>query len=231
MRPVTVDDAQLFALLDRHAPWRACALVPSLSAWHAADELPLWQALERALGQTLDPPFFAVPWPGAQGLARAILDGVVDVVGRAVVDVGAGSGLAAAAAARMGASRVLALERDPLAVRAARELARRNGVAIDSACADALAPRSGAAANARADAIGDAAVILAGDVVYGEQQRDAFAAALMGWRAHGREVIVADSGRPFFDPRGLEPLCAFDVDTPVTLDGKAQRTVTVYRAR
>lgn len=216
-----MDDARLFfALLDEHAPWRPTSLVPSLSAWHADDELPLWQALEAATSTKIDPPFFAVAWPGAQGLARAIEDGVVDVKGRCVVDVGAGSGIASAAAARAGA-RVTALDVDALAVRASVELARRHGASIEARVADALRA---------ADEVRDADVVFAGDLIYGEALRDAFRAALAAWQKQKRVVIVADSGRPFFDATGLTRLVAYDVDTPRVLDGKSKRTVTLYRA-
>ena len=48
--------------------------------------------------------------------------------GDAVLDLGTGSGILAIAAARLGAGRVLALDVDPQAVKAARENAARNGV-------------------------------------------------------------------------------------------------------
>jgi ribosomal protein L11 methyltransferase len=48
--------------------------------------------------------------------------------GERVVDVGTGSGILAIAAARLGAARVLAVDSDPVAVRAARENVARNGV-------------------------------------------------------------------------------------------------------
>lgn len=48
--------------------------------------------------------------------------------GEAVLDLGTGSGILAIAAARLGAGRVLALDVDPQAVKAARENAARNGV-------------------------------------------------------------------------------------------------------
>jgi ribosomal protein L11 methyltransferase len=48
--------------------------------------------------------------------------------GQAVLDVGTGSGILAIAAARLGASHVLALDTDPLAVQIARENVARNYV-------------------------------------------------------------------------------------------------------
>lgn len=56
-----------------------------------------------------------------------LLDGVVEV-GDRILDVGAGSGILAIAAARLGASDVLAIEGDPLACEAMRENVDRNGV-------------------------------------------------------------------------------------------------------
>ena len=48
--------------------------------------------------------------------------------GMEVLDLGTGSGILALAAARLGAGSVLALDTDPLAVKAARENVRRNGL-------------------------------------------------------------------------------------------------------
>lgn len=48
---------------------------------------------------------------------------------KTILDVGTGSGILAVAAAKLGATKVHAVDIDPLAVEAARETARRNGVA------------------------------------------------------------------------------------------------------
>jgi len=61
------------------------------------------------------------------GLEALSDDGLLD--GRRVLDVGSGSGILALAALGLGASRVTAVDRDPLAVEATRRNARRNGVA------------------------------------------------------------------------------------------------------
>ena len=59
-----------------------------------------------------------------------------DLRGHAVIDIGTGSGVLAIAAARLGASRVVAVDDDADAVQAARENVRRNDVAIDVLVAD-----------------------------------------------------------------------------------------------
>jgi ribosomal protein L11 methyltransferase len=58
----------------------------------------------------------------------ALLDGRVDP-GSRVLDVGAGSGILAIAAAHLGAAKVLALESDPVSCEAARRNVEANGVA------------------------------------------------------------------------------------------------------
>ncbi len=52
-----------------------------------------------------------------------------DVANKTVLDVGTGNGILAVAAAKLGAAKVHAVDIDPLAVEAARETVRRNGVA------------------------------------------------------------------------------------------------------
>ena len=53
----------------------------------------------------------------------------VELAGRQVIDVGTGSGVLAIAAAKLGASSVVAMDEDPEALRNARENVERNGVA------------------------------------------------------------------------------------------------------
>src|SRR4051812_37094510 len=61
-------------------------------------------------------PYWAYYWAGGLALARYVLDHPEIVAGRRVLDLGAGSGLVAIAAAKAGAGAVIAAEVDPYAV-------------------------------------------------------------------------------------------------------------------
>lgn len=213
-------DTRLIALLDTHAPWRPIDLVPELSAWQAHDELPLWQALEVEAGCALPPPFFCVAWPGSQALASAMAIGTIDVRGARVADIGAGSGLASAAAMAAGAASVRAFDIDPLALRAARELGRRHGVVIETSTVDPLAEPT---------ALADIDIIVAGDLIYQDMQRPPLARAVEAWQRRST-VVLADSGRPFFESGGLRLVCVTMVRTSSVVDGTNERTVRVYRS-
>lgn len=210
----------VIALLDRHAPFSPCALVPELSAWHTDDEVALWQALEAEAGGPVEVPYFAIAWPSAQVVARALLDGRLEVRGLKVADVGCGSGLVACAAMRAGAREALALDVDARAVDAARELGRRHGVVVEARALDPLA-RPGDV---------DAEVIFCADLVSREAQRAPFAAAVATWRSRHARVVLADSGRPFFHPQGLPLLFAARVPLTSAVDGAGEREVRVFGA-
>lgn len=93
---------------------------------------PPWRedaAADGALAVTIDPGrAFGTGQHATTRLCLAALDRLVRP-GDAVLDVGAGSGILAIAAARLGAARALALDTDPEAVAAARANAVRNGLA------------------------------------------------------------------------------------------------------
>jgi predicted nicotinamide N-methyase len=76
------------------------------------------------------PAYWAFCWASGQVLARWLLDNPQQVRGRTVLDFGCGSGVAAIAAARAGAARVLACDLDPDAVLATRINAGLNGVEL-----------------------------------------------------------------------------------------------------
>jgi ribosomal protein L11 methyltransferase len=92
---------------------------------------PSWATCEVAAGDTvieIDPgmAFGTGQHPTTAMCLRALEERLRP--GGAALDLGAGSGILAIAAARLGAERVLALDTDPQAVKAARENAAANGV-------------------------------------------------------------------------------------------------------
>ena len=123
---------------------------------HLADEAhDLWHRTEEELQAIgLPPPFWAFAWAGGQGLARHVLDNPGLVEAKRVLDFAAGSGLVAIAAAKAGASHVLAADIDPFCAAAVRLNAQANGVAVDFTADDLVG------------ATGDWDVVLAGDVFY-----------------------------------------------------------------
>lgn len=75
---------------------------------------------------------------GAHPTTRASIELLAALERGSVLDAGCGSGVVAIAAARLGFARVVALDLDPVAVDAARENVRRNGVDVDVREADVL---------------------------------------------------------------------------------------------
>lgn len=76
------------------------------------------------------PPYWAYAWGGGAVLALYLEDHPEAVAGKSVLDFGAGSGLVGIAAAKAGASRIFAIEPDPIARVALRLNAVANGVDI-----------------------------------------------------------------------------------------------------
>lgn len=84
-------------------------------------------------------PYWARPWGGGLALARHVLDHPETVAGQCVLDLGAGSGLVAIAAALAGARETRAADIDPYAITATRLNAAANGVAVETTLGDLTA--------------------------------------------------------------------------------------------
>lgn len=78
-----------------------------------------------------EPPYWCFCWASGLVLARWLAERPEWVRGRRILDFGAGSGIAAIAAARAGAAEVVACDLDPLALEACRANAELNGVHLD----------------------------------------------------------------------------------------------------
>ncbi|MBW8814824.1 MAG: methyltransferase [Caulobacterales bacterium] len=177
---------------------------------HLADEVtPIWRLTEEALAEIgLPPPFWAFAWAGGQALARYVLDHPDLVAGRPVVDFASGSGIVAIAAAKAGASRVLAADIDPFCGAALSLNATANGVAVEFTGEDLLDAPPPAWAQ----------VILAGDICYEKPLAERVMAWLGAARAGGATVLIGDPGRSYFPRQGLQKLAEHQVATTRELE-------------
>ncbi len=157
------------------------ALVPELRLHLARDSIGIFQrAAELDIADERFQPFWAFAWPGGQALARYLLDQPEIAAGKRVVDIGAGSGIAAIAAMKAGARHVLAADIDPMSELAIRANARANNVAVDTTTRDILGD------------ILDADLVVIADLVYEPALATRVTAFLEAARAAGTEVLVAD---------------------------------------
>jgi ribosomal protein L11 methyltransferase len=120
-----LEDADWVALTQsQFAPIRAGARLWIVPTWHEAPE-------PEAINIVLDPG--AAFGTGSHPTTRLCLAWLETHVGKgdAVLDYGCGSGILAIAAMKLGASRALAVDIDPLALQAARYNSQRNAVALE----------------------------------------------------------------------------------------------------
>lgn len=191
-------------------------LVPEISLHLATEITPIWQATEDWLACAgVEPPFWAFAWPGAQALARRVLDEPGLVRGRAVLDFAAGSGLAAIACALAGAH-AEASEIDAVAVAAIRANAALNRAAVTALEGDIVGH------SCRWD------LILCGDVCY-EAPMTRHILPWLRRMARSAEVWVADPGRAYLPADGMERLGAYGVPTSLELEDRELRTTMVHR--
>lgn len=130
------------------------------------------------------PPYWAYAWAGGTVLARYVLDHPMTVAGRRVLDLGAGSGLVGIAAAKAGASEVIAAEIDRNGVAAIGLNAAVNGVEITIVDKDVTAGPPPAVD-----------LVLAGDVFYGREVALRVTPFLDRCLAAGIDVLVGDPRR------------------------------------
>lgn len=195
------------------------ALTPEIRLHLASEITPIWRATEGTLAEReVPPPFWAFCWPGGQALARHVLDTPALVRDRRVLDFAAGCGIAAIAAAKMGASSVLAADIDPYAAVALGMNAAINGVAFEVTRDDLVG---------RANPGWD--VVIAGDVCYERPMSDDVVAWLRGLSAAGVDVLMGDPGRNFMPEQGLEEIARYDVPTSRELEDQENRTTVVWR--
>jgi predicted nicotinamide N-methyase len=185
---------------------RTPPLCPELELWLMSDDVDL-EAGCNELRDGEPPPFWAFCWGSGQALARFVLDHPQVVLGRRVVDLGCGSGIAGLAAALAGARDVLAVDLDPHALRAAQLNAAHNGLRIE----------------ASHEPPEEWDLMLAADVLYETGLRE----WILSVGRHRGPILLADpqrTGTPQVDFAELARVAAVtlpDVDSP-------QKNVVIY---
>ena len=205
--------------VQRNTAITAPPLVPEIRLHLATEVTPLWQATERTLaGNALAPPFWAFAWAGGQALARYLLDNPEIVRGREVLDIGSGSGIVAIAAAKAGASRVVAAEIDHFAAAAIALNAPLNGAVVTVETRDLL-DRAAAGWG----------VALAGDICYEEPMSSRAMALLRRIAARGRPALLGDPGRAYLPKDGLAELARYTVPTSRELEARESSEGVVWQ--
>ncbi len=193
-------------------------LVPEFELHLATEITPIWQASEDWLAtRNIAPPFWAFAWPGAQVLARTLLDRPAYAAGRRVLDFAAGCGLAAMAACRAGAACVEAAEIDKLAIAAIGLNAAMNNVDVTALAGDVVGQAC------RWD------LILCGDVCYEGPMTRHILPWLRRMAADGAVVWIADPGRAYLPKDGLAEFARAVVPTSLELEDRLERRVTLYQ--
>jgi predicted nicotinamide N-methyase len=193
--------------------------VPEIRLHQAEEAIELWERTEAAKGEAgLPPPFWAFAWAGGVAVARYVLDHPEAVAGKRVLDVAAGSGVVAIAAALCGATAVRAAEIDDYAVAAIALNAGVNGVSVTAECADLLDGDGG-----------EAEVVLAGDVFYEREMAARFLPFLERAHARGALVLVGDPGRAYLPRERFTALASYQVPVMADLEDRAVKTTTVWR--
>ena len=145
-------------------------------------------------------PYWAYYWAGGLALARHILDHPEIVAGRRVLDLGAGSGLVAIAAAKAGAGAVIAAEVDPYAVAALVLNVAHNEVAVSVDHSDLTAGPPP-----------PVDVVLIGDLFYERGLAERVTAFLDRCVADGARVLVGDPWRAWLPRARLRLLAEYEV--------------------
>ena len=198
-------------------------LVPEVSLLLSDEVMNLWGETEARTAASasglgsLPPPYWAFAWPGGQAIARYILDNPEDVRGRTVLDFGSGSGLVAIAAAKAGASCVIAAEIDPLALAVIDLNSRANDVFVEPIGIDVIG------SNPRWN------TVLAGDMCYERPVTERLVPWLRRLVKSGVRVLLGDPGRNYFPAGGIVKLATFAVPTTLDLEDRLVRETSVYR--
>ncbi|WP_018789341.1 class I SAM-dependent methyltransferase [Salinispora arenicola] len=192
--------------------------VPGLRLHLAEDPIVWWARMEARAGRALPPPYWASVWPGGQALARHLLDHPDLVANRRVLDLAAGSGVVAVAAALAGAAHVVAADTDPYAAAAVTVNARANGVRIVATDRDLLD-----------GTLTGLDLLVAGDVLYDQGTAARMLPFLLRAASAGIDVLVGEPGRGHVPTHGMVVVAEHLVPTTEPTADSPVRRVQVLR--
>ena len=190
--------AELETFIRDHLPVAPVPGIPEIRLHKAVPSSGLAQLA--AEDESFGSPYWAHYWAGGLALARYLLDHPEAVAGRRVLDLGAGSGLVAIAAAKAGAASVLATETDPYAVAAMRLNLALNGVAATVLRGDLTAGDPPAVD-----------LVLVGDLFYAPDLAEPVTAFLDRCLARGIPALIGDPWRASLPTARLTELARYDV--------------------
>jgi len=154
-------------------------------------------------------PYWAYYWAGGLALARYVLDHPEIVAGHRILDLGAGSGLVAIAAAKAGASTVIAAEVDSYAIAALGLNVAHNDAAVSVVHDDLTAGPPP-----------DIDIVLVGDLFYDRDLAERVTAFLDRCLAAGAHVLVGDPWRAWLPRSRLRLLAEYEVAETDSSTGK-----------
>jgi predicted nicotinamide N-methyase len=171
--------------------------VPEIRLHKAGPKSGLWRLAEMG-DKDFGTPYWAHFWGGGLALARHILDHPATVADRSVVDLGAGSGIVAIAAAKAGAREVIAADTDRYAVAATRLNAAANGVTVSALLGDLTAGPPPAVD-----------LVLVGDLFYEHDLAKRVTGFLDRCLGSDIEVLIGDPWRSFLPRSRLRLLAEY----------------------
>ena len=202
-------------LLENLAPFAPVPGRPDLLACQARDVFDLWKAWERETGTKQDIPYWATVWPAARLMSAHLGEHPGLAAGKTVLDIGCGGGVASLAAAKAGASRVIANDIDAAALAMVERNAGRNGLELSQAQGNLLVRPPAP----------EWEMILVADLFYEKSVAEPMLAWLRLALSQGSRVLIADADRPFGPKTGVRLLAEARYPTDADLEGCLERKV------
>jgi predicted nicotinamide N-methyase len=217
---VSRNSAAARAFIRNHTNLQAVPGVEGIRLHLASDVLELWRASQLETDDAEAPlPYWAFAWAGGLALARYVAAHPESVRGKRTLDLGSGSGLVAIAAARAGATDVIANDIDPFAIAAIELNARANDARLDTVGRDLLSSAEPP----------DVDLITVADCWYEQTLATRLTAWLKRAHAAGIDVLIGDPGRRYLPADDVEDLAAYEVRTTTDLEDLAQKVGRVFR--